>query len=406
MTETTLPAVELWNMFIRLFNKNIEEIKNKQRFPKTNSIIKIGPKDKTVFNPKLINFNNKNIYNAKPIITKARDIGGFITIRKNDEEKSAINLYNELKQIKDFKDLFDEYQVKPHHIYRFGKYLTKLKTQEEEKIENLQNENMKLAQQLANKNKEEDEQYEKLKQYYKDKFDYKLEKINKKHDEKIKEIDKKHADELEAAKQNNASKEDIEELKRLHKEEINDLNIKTKQAQQEALTKYKHKIEERMRKQTDYDIEQFKERFENAFGFAPNVANYVKDKIRDQAYSLDKDQLLNRIEQDVKRGYLPKDSNPEKIARAIYVNGSKDVIKRINRISNLAILTGYNHDLYNKLPGDVAQEVQNYITNKIQDDIRRKNIKYILPKDKPRWEYAMQTKNLNPMLGRSAWRVN
>ena len=81
-------------------------------------------------------------------------------------------------------------------------------------------------------------------------------------------------------------------------------------------------------------------------------------------------------------------------------------MKRINRISNLAILTGYNNDLYNKLPGDVAQEVQKYITDKINDDIRRKNIKYILPKDKPRWEYAMQSKNLNPMLGRSAWRVN
>ncbi len=406
MTETPLPAKELWNMFIRLFNKNIEEIKNKQRFPKTNSIMKIKPNAKTIFDPKLINFNNQNISNPKQIIKKARDIGGFITIRKKDEEQSAINLYKELKQIKDFKELFEEYELEPHHIYRFGKYLTKLKTQEEEKIENLQNENMKLAQQLENKNKEEDEQYEKMKQHYKDKYDYKLEKINKKHDEILKTINKKHEDELEAAKQDNASKEAIEELKRLHEQQINDLNIKTKQAQQDALTKYKHRIEERMRKQTDYDIDKFKKDFEDIYGFAPGTSSFIDQKIKDQAYSLDKEQLLNVINKAIENNQLPKDANPEKIARAIYVNGSKDVMKRINRISNLAILTGYNHDLYNKLPGDVAQKVQKYITDKINDDIRKKNIKYILPKDKPRWEYAMQNKKLNPMLGRSAWRVN
>ena len=40
MTETPPPlkAVEMWNKLIILFNKNIEEIKDKQRFPKANNI--------------------------------------------------------------------------------------------------------------------------------------------------------------------------------------------------------------------------------------------------------------------------------------------------------------------------------------------------------------------------------
>ena len=393
MTETLPPlkAIELWNIFMELFNKNIEEIKDKQRFPKTNNIFQIRRNAKNIFNPKLINFNNKNIDIDKPIIKKARDIGGFIMIKEKGKEQSAINLYNELKQIKDFKELFDNYGLKPHAIYRFGNYLSKLKTQEEETIRDLQEENKNFSQQLENKNKE---------------YDEKIKEINKKHVDELEKINKKYTDELEAAKQDNASKEDIEELKRLHEQEIKDLENKTRQEKQELLTKYKHKTEERDKKRDDYILEQFKEGFEAAYGFAPKTSNYINNKIRDQAYSLEKDQLINRIEQDIKDGYLPKDANPEKIANAIYTNGAKDVMKRINRISNLAILTGYNHDLYNKLPGDVAQEVQQYITDKIQNDIRRKNIKYILPKDKPRWEHAMQSKQLNPMLGRSAWRVN
>ena len=54
-----------------------------------------------------------------------------------------------------------------------------MKTQEEESIRDLQDENKKFSQQLENKNKEYDEQIEKIKQRYKDKFDYELEKINK-----------------------------------------------------------------------------------------------------------------------------------------------------------------------------------------------------------------------------------
>lgn len=396
MTETPpLKTVELWNIFMRLFNNNIEEFKDKKRFPKTNNIFGIKRNSKTIFDPKLINFNNKNISNAKPIIEKAKDIGDFIMLKEKGKEQSAINLYNELEQIKDFKELFDEYGLAPHHIYRFGRYLSRLKTQEEETIRNLQEENKNFLQQLANKDKEYAEEIAKIKQHNKDKYE-----------EEVKILNKKHEEELEAAKQDNASKEAIEELERLHEKEINDLKIKNKQEKQEELIKFKHRIEERSKRQTDYDIEQFKKDFEEIYGFAPGTASFIKQKIKDQAYSLDKEQLLNVINKAIENRQLPKDANPEKIANAIYTNGAKDVIKRINRISNLAILTGYNHDLYNKLPGDVAQEVQRYITDKIQNDIRRKNIKYILPKDKPRWEHAMETKQLNPMLGRSAWRVN
>ena len=143
------------------------------------------------------------------------------------------------------------------------------------------------------------------------------------------------------------------------------------------------------------------------YGFKPTLEAYIKKKLSAQAYSLDEDELIDKIARDIgKPGGLPKGTDPKQVAKAIYNKGAEETIKHIKKIANLAILTGYNHDLYNKLPGDVALKVQQYITDKIQDDIRKKNIKYILPKDKPRWEHAMESKQLNPMLGRSAWRVN
>ena len=139
---------------------------------------------------------------------------------------------------------------------------------------------------------------------------------------------------------------------------------------------------------------------------APLKREYIKDKVFNESYSLDKGELMNVISKDINKGKLPSDADPEEIADAIYAKATKRIYKNLKRINNLTALTGYNPDLYNKLPPEVAEIIKNHINEKIKDDIRRKNIKYILPKDKPRWEHAMESKQLNPMLGRSAWRVN
>ena len=364
-----LRGPELYDELIDLLNNNAELIqKDAKNFEKTRNILNMKTKNKRIFNTQS-HYNKESENDNLKQIKNARAIGNNITMKTN-KDSAAKKLYEELEKIDEFKTFFTNHSIKPKHIYLFGQHLTGLRTKQELHDESEEEWKRRFKQQTEEYNKSIKESNDKIAQLEND--------IKNTKDEAKKK-------ELELQKQNEIDK---------------------RKATEEVLIKYRHRLDERDKKREDYIIDKFKEGFEAAYGFAPKTSNYINDKIRDQAYSLDKDQLLNRIEQDIKNGYLPKDSNPEKIARAIYVNGSKDVIKRINRISNLAILTGYNHDLYNKLPGDVAQEVQNYITNKIQDDIRKKNIKYILPKDKPRWEYAMQTKNLNPMLGRSAWRVN
>lgn len=141
-------------------------------------------------------------------------------------------------------------------------------------------------------------------------------------------------------------------------------------------------------------------------GKAPLKREYINDKVFNESYSLDKGELMDVISRDINKGKLPSDADPEEIADAIYAKATRRIYRNLKRINNLTALTGYNPDLYNKLPPEVAEIIKNHINEKIKDDIRRKNIKYILPKDKPRWEHAMESKQLNPMLGRSAWRVN
>lgn len=245
--------------------------------------------------------------------------------------------------------------------------------------------------------------------------------------EEAKETIKQKETEFEEWKKQNAEeqKQALNEIDAKYSEQINNLNAKIenerKQAEEdkrnikadanrdknEKLAQMKHKMEERHEKEKEELLEEYQTNQKEIYGFAPNLEAYIKTKLASKAYSLDKDELIDKIQRDIgKPGGLPKGTDPELVAKAIYDRGAEETLKHIKKIANLALLTGYNNDLYNKLPGDVAQEVQKYITDKINDDIRKKNIKYILPKDKPRWEYAMQTKNLNPMLGRSAWRVN
>lgn len=134
----------------------------------------------------------------------------------------------------------------------------------------------------------------------------------------------------------------------------------------------------------------------------PTLKNYIKDKVLNKSYSLEKDELMNVIEKDINEHKLPKDIDVSKLADTIYLQGAKYINKHMERIKSLVKLTGYDNDLYNKLPPELADEIQKYIHDKALEDIRKKNIRYILPKEMPRWEKAVN-KGINPMLGRGAW---
>lgn len=184
-----------------------------------------------------------------------------------------------------------------------------------------------------------------------------------------------------------------------NKKRINELKdavaYKTKQWH-EAEVKVKHTRDELKDKE-----EQPKPTYQPS-NTPPTLKDYIKDKVINKSYSLEKDELIKVIEKDIDEHKLPKDIDVSKLADTIYLQGAKYINKHMEKIKSLVKLTGYDNDLYNKLPSELAGEIQKYIHDKALEDIRKKNIRYILPKEMPRWEKAVN-KGINPMLGRGAW---
>lgn len=130
--------------------------------------------------------------------------------------------------------------------------------------------------------------------------------------------------------------------------------------------------------------------------------DYIMSKVRDGIYKLPKQKIVEIVKKDIEDKKITTD-DPEKMADTIYWESVKFINKHKRTIARLSTLQGYNPTQFEQLPPTVHQAVNDYITDKWEEDIARKNRKYLLPKDLPRWERAVQQHNVNPMLGRGAW---
>lgn len=130
--------------------------------------------------------------------------------------------------------------------------------------------------------------------------------------------------------------------------------------------------------------------------------DYIMSKVRDGIYKLPKQKIVEIVKKDIEDKKITTD-DPEKMADTIYWESVKFINKHKRTIARLSTMQGYNPTQFEQLPPTVHQAVNDYITDKWEEDIARKNRKYLLPKDLPRWERAVQQHNVNPMLGRGAW---
>lgn len=451
--------------FMKLLNRNINNLKNDKTYKTAKDILNINDDSEDVINKSMFDYSNDKREDTKEqnaLISKTKRIGKNMLKTDKNGYSNYERLYNSLSHHPKFRAFFEQNEIKKGDMLDFGEHIAGFKTKSMEQHEkhNAKQRAEKQAMKQENEtlkgaNKEKTKKIDDLRKYtYKvrrdraklhfenEKLKEEMEKIEKQKEKDKEEYDKAMKDlqekthleikarkkelkakyeqakkgrneeeiaELEAARKIEVAqlKQQIEDERKRHEEEINKTYAEIQQKRINDLAALKNKLEERHEKEMEEKLEEFQTNQKEIYGFAPNLEAYIKTKLASKAYSLDEDELIDKIARDIgKPGGLPAGTDPKQVAKAIYDRGAEETLKHIKKIANLALLTGYNNDLYNKLPGDVAQEVQKYITDKINDDIRKKNIKYILPKDKPRWEYAMQNKQLNPMLGRSAWRVN
>ena len=311
---------------------------------------------------KLIRFDTlKNWSNSNS------DIKNIIEYAKNEKNKIPLNELKEILINDELAKIYNNFQKAVFNLYKYH----------------------------ADDNGITQEEYDEME----DLFEY-PEKYNKKANDIIKEIEKTEIENKIKKVEENKNKQ-IEKI--LRDKEISD---KLKEEEKEEFKKQSaekiEKIASKIKNKKDDEMKKMQEELDE-IKFKPMLKNYIDEKVKNSSYSLDKEQLINIIKKDIEDNKLPRKSDAEKIYNDIKSKATEYIIKNLSRIKKLSVLTGYNNDLFNKLPPEIATIVQEEMNNKIQEDIRKKNRKYILPKDLPRWERATQQHNVNPMLGRGAW---
>lgn len=135
----------------------------------------------------------------------------------------------------------------------------------------------------------------------------------------------------------------------------------------------------------------------------PSVREYIKEKVQNGSYSLDKDELKKQLQKDIGKGVV-NDENIDELVSAIYKEGNLHVIKNRKKIARLAKLQGYNPDALSQLPEETQQMINDYVVEKFNEDLVRNNRKYKLPVAK----HTLGDREplfMNPNLKRGAWSV-
>ena len=391
---------------IRKFKEELNEIeelrkKGDEERKELNKLKK--KKDKTeeeLFRIQLLENSQTEIKSLKGLRKKIKKgLEEKETYKKGLEEK-----YNEYLQKKDkIKAVKKKYEEK------LNMEIKMMENEYNEKLKNIQKQNaeeIKKIQENADISAKEKEakikDLEKTHQAAVEQLEKDKEKLEEDYNEKI--------NELEANKRNieflEKKNEEIDKENK-NKEEVikaKDEEIDTKRNMLAHANAKRHEAEvekKQLKEELKAQNEQPKSTYKPS-NTPPTLKDYIKDKVINKSYSLEKDELIKVIEKDINEHKLPKDIDVTKLADTIYFQGAKYISKHMKKIKSLAKLTGYDNDLYNKLPPELAGEIQKYIHDKALEDIRKKNIRYILPKEMPRWKKAVN-KGINPMLGRGAW---
>ena len=398
------------------FNKNTKDIsKLKEELNEINELKKKGEEEEKELNT----LEKKKDKTVKELIRMQLLENSPTDIKKLEGEEKRIN--KEIERREKYKEELEEKYnkylqnkdkikaIKKKYEEKLNMEIKLMENEYNEKLKNIQKQNAeetKKIQENADISAKEKEakikDLEKTHQAAVEQLEKDKEKLEEDYNEKI--------NELEANKRNieflEKKNEEIDKENK-NKEEVikaKDEEIDTKRNMLAHANAKRHEAEvekKQLKEELKAQNEQPKSTYKPS-NTPPTLKDYIKDKVINKSYSLEKEELIKVIEKDINEHKLPKDIDVTKLADTIYFQGAKYISKHMKKIKSLAKLTGYDNDLYNKLPPELAGEIQKYIHDKALEDIRKKNIRYILPKEMPRWKKAVN-KGINPMLGRGAW---
>lgn len=133
-----------------------------------------------------------------------------------------------------------------------------------------------------------------------------------------------------------------------------------------------------------------------------------KDRMRDEL-AKQKNKLEERFKNDDIDEELEESASDEIIDEpATEKNKAKKAAEHLEaKIKEDGIITraAMDNDFYKQLPEDIKQTLKPKIEEKKAIIERSKVIRYLLPKERPKWEKATMNTGVNPLLSRGAWRA-
>lgn len=136
----------------------------------------------------------------------------------------------------------------------------------------------------------------------------------------------------------------------------------------------------------------------NELNKIPKYNELVNKLYIDEAYEMEPEKLKKEL--ILKYGVAPE--NTDALMKNLYNKFIEKTFKHKESLKKFLNMRGYNPQAYEFLPNEIKEQVEKYNRERFNEDLRRKNIKYILPKELPHWEKAMKEYNLNPMLSRGS----
>lgn len=145
----------------------------------------------------------------------------------------------------------------------------------------------------------------------------------------------------------------------------------------------------------------------------PTETSIVKKGAQEEKWKKPRDETLEWVKKQmgVDWGLLKKDPKKDEemerrakdITNRIYTDATYDIMKKYDRLARFRSAIGHNPQAYQYLPEQLQETLNDYITKQNEIDMEKKELHYIKPAEKPKWERAVRQYNINPQLARNGW---
>lgn len=185
-----------------------------------------------------------------------------------------------------------------------------------------------------------------------------------------------------------------EDIRREPRRLAEETSAKLSNKNKEQKEKYESKIDKLEKENEELHKKQYSNELED----------FIKQAYINRDYQMTKDELA-KVYSSPKYKSIIKDADPKDIANRVYEYATTKILKNKKRIKQLAQIGLSDPSLFQNLNPELQREMYEAIEKEHDLNKSKKELKWKLPVDKPRWQKAMVIYKVNPMLARGAYSV-